>query len=212
MSIKTVLYFCIALCTRYSFAVSIILDPAGDTKNPGKRIDQTCEYTETQRLAHTIKNRIAALDKKTMILLSRLPGEQQSIHEKIRFVHQCMPDMFVHLTIYQSTLLKPQIYIYRHEEKKISGKIQPLLMPIARAHAPYIQQSKDLTDVLYTSLQNNSGGMYDVHKPKSIPSSILRSITAPACIIEIGIKSIDDLNACTGELAKSILSAGKKQS
>lgn len=222
MSVKTVFSFFLSLIFLSGFAATLIFDPAGDAKHPGRLIGsdrkvhdcevngrkvQTFERTATLYLARKIKDHIATLDKKTIVLFSRLPGEHKDPIEKMRFVQQCDPDLFVHVSLYHSPHIKPQIHFYYHAQNNLPAGPQKLLTPIAHAHTAYTSRSQELVHKIYTSLQTGTERICDLHAPISIPCCALSGIPAPACIIEIGVKDTDDLYNCIAPLAESILYA-----
>lgn len=204
-----VLSILLASISFFTHTTTFIFDPAGDAKHPGRLIGfdravKTFERTATLYIAQHMKDRIAFLDKKTIVLFSRLPGEHKDPIEKMRFVQQCNPDMFIHIAVYQSSHIKPQIHFYYNAQNSQPIKTNNILTPIAHAHTAYISRSKELLEKIYTSLQIGTQRICDVHQPIGIPCSALTGITAPACIIEIGIKDINDLENCIAPLAESI--------
>ena len=89
MSIKNTVSFFLSLVCSLTCATTLIFDPAGDAKHPGRLIGsdsevQTFERTATLYLARQIKEHIALLNKKTIVLFSRLPGEYKDPIEKKR--------------------------------------------------------------------------------------------------------------------------------
>lgn len=204
MSVITLFRFLLVLLNFSACATTLIFDPAGDTKDPGRRIGDTYERTATLYLARHIKDHIEELNKKTIVLFSRLPGEHKDPIEKMRFVQQCNPDIFIHFAVYQSTHIKPQIHFYYNAQNGQPVNSHTLLTPIAQAHTAYIPRSKELLDSIYTSLQIGTERICDLHRPIGIPCRLLNGISAPACIIEIGIKNTDDLEHCIAPLAESI--------
>ena len=211
MPINIVLSFLLATISFFTHTLTLILDPAGDAKTPGRTIGKAStpmfERTATASLAQHIKEQIELLDKKTIMLFSRLPGEQKEPLEKMRFVQQCHPDMFIHIAVYQSSHIKPQIHFYYNAQNGPHAHTTDILKPIALAHNPYIPRSKELLETIHASLLIGTQRMCDLHQPIGIPCSPLTGIAAPACIIEIGVQDIHNLEHCIAPLAESILKA-----
>lgn len=212
MSINIVLSIILALNPLFSHAITLIFDPAGDAKHPGRVIGfeqstQMFERTATLYLTQHIKDHITSLDKRTIVLFSRLPGEQKDPLEKMRFVQQCNADIFIHIAVYQSSHIKPQIHFYYNAQNGSLIKPNNILTPITQTHTAYISRSKELLENIFTTLQIDTQRICDLHQPIGIPCKALIGIAAPACIIEIGVKDAHDLENCIIPLAKSIFKA-----
>lgn len=190
------------------WAITIILDPAGDAKNPGRSIGATFERTATLYVARHIKEHITRLDKKSLVLFARMPGEQVEAVEKYRLVQQCKPDLFVHLALYQSSDIKPQIHLYCNAPGPVTNNL--LTCVDALQHA-YAAQSKKMLEAFYSAMQPLSRSC-TTHAPFALPSCMLKGISSPAWIIEIGVKDTDDLAHCITPLAEHILNVCKEYS
>ena len=188
-------------------ATTYIFDPAGDAKHPGRLIGQTFERTATLYFARQIKEHIATLDKKAVVLFARLPGEHKDSLEKAHFVLQYNPDLFIHIALYQTKHIKPQIHFYCHAQNNTDAYAHTLLRPLAHTHAPYAERSQAYAHNIYTAMQIGTERICDLHAPMSIHSFVLKQIAAPALVIEIGIQDPDNLHNCIAPLAQSIVQA-----
>ncbi|MEX0848940.1 MAG: N-acetylmuramoyl-L-alanine amidase [Candidatus Dependentiae bacterium] len=171
--------------------ITLILDPAGDARNPGRLIGDNYERTYTSRIAHQLKEILEKKDNNIMVLFTRLPGEQNDQREKTRFANRCAPHLFINLCAYQSTHIKPQIYMYYYTNQTTTDN--NCLIPLENAYQSHSALTTIYANKIYTSISPCTR-ICDAHAPKGIACIPLKGINAPALCIEIGCNSAHNLH------------------
>jgi N-acetylmuramoyl-L-alanine amidase len=195
MSVKKILisflFAHICLFPARKKKITLILDPAGDARNPGRLIGENYERTYTSRIAHQLKEILEKKDNNIMVLFTRLPGEQNDQREKTRFANRCAPHLFINLCAYQSTHIKPQIYMYYYTNKTISEN--SCLISLENAYQSHSALTTTYANKIYESISSFTR-ICDIHTPKGIACTPLKGINAPALCIEIGCNSAHNLH------------------
>src|SRR3990172_8684717 len=69
-------------------AFTIMLDPAGDAKNPGRKLDDSFERGITLQFSETLKQKLESLFPSIRVVLTRLPGETVQLLQNANFANR----------------------------------------------------------------------------------------------------------------------------
>ena len=215
MSLKRVLFVfliitpCLKAKQKHQF--TLVLDPAGDTHNPGRQIQGHYERTIAMQCIHALKKELELKSSELLILFTRLPGQQIDQLEKARFANQLPADLYISLHVYETTQLKNQLHIYYYANQQLPCAHVPLIheqltcIPLHKAHLVHEKQTKQSAHHLKNRLSDPTfQRQCELHSPIGIPCLPCRGIIAPALCIEIGLNKPDDWMCCLKPLTQAI--------
>lgn len=170
-----------------------MINPAGDTRNPGRIIDDTFERALTMQCAQALKKYLEKKVSKTRVVIARRPGEAVEPLQNATFSNRLETDLYIHLNFFKQDKKVPELFIYSlifdpatdFVEKK---GLELTLLPYDQSYKVSLQKTKELATSLYNSFTKAAQRVSLIsHTPISLPSRPLLGITAPAVTIEIGI-------------------------
>lgn len=194
-----------ALLTRPAL---IVLDPAGDTHNPGRLIGDVYErglaYQYTQQLKQT-------LEKNPLMhcVITRTPGQVMQPLEQANIANQLQAALFVRIHFFQYECQVPRIYIYfyaRGDEFIPTLPAHSLtLLPYDRAHWLHATQTRALATACKKQLSSpENQRLCTTDGPYGLPLKSLLGITQPALVIEIGVHEPSQPTVLIAPLARCI--------
>lgn len=173
----------------------IMINPAGDAKNVGRRLNDGFERTEAYKWAERIQQEIQE-QFGVKVVLTRAPGDEIVPLQNASFANRLNADLFLSLHIYKDDADKAKIYVYQHGYNKLidfarrSSCDQLSFIPIAQAHQQNIFKSRDyISSFKNTFTKSEYQKNFDFFEPKFLPLKPLAGIIAPSIAIEIGINS-----------------------
>ncbi len=183
--------------------ITIVLDPAGDARNPGRLIGDTFERTCTMYFANQLKKALEKKDKNIMILFTRLPGEYTNQIEKARFSNTCDVDLFCTINAVQCSNIKPQMHIYHYQPCPLSTFGNRLFVPFEHAHEVHNATTQLFANALCKQMQQHSR-QCDAHAPLACALTSLKGLISPAISVEFGIKQANNLSHCIEPFADAL--------
>lgn len=171
---------------------TIMIDPAGDARNPGRIIDDTYERALTMQCAEELKQILEAEPNKCRVILTRFPGEAIEPLQNITFANRLGVDLYISLGFFQHTGETPRIswymLIYDPATDIMSKKGTALeLLPYDQAYKLSLTKTKQLSALAYTAC-STTPKIASCATPHAIPYKPLVGIMAPALGLEIGIQ------------------------
>ena len=172
---------------------TVMLDPAGDTKNPGRVIDDTYERSIAMQFAEELKKHLEASSSKLRVVLTRFPGETVEPLQHISFSNRLEVDLYISIHFYEKKAGQSELYIYNliydpasdFIEKKTSNLS---LLPYDQAYKISLSSTKKYSKLMYDTCSKTARKYYtQCHSPRGVPYKPLIGILAPAIGIEIGI-------------------------
>ncbi len=185
--------------------ITIMLDPAGDAKHTGRKVDDSFERGITLQCAQQLKTTLEQRSSSLRVVLTRSPGEILEPLHNASFANRLGVDCYISLLFYQETASKPRLYIYQFcdgndfvvNQKKLTfypyDKAHRANMPITKKYISLVKQALD---------HNHQCNVQGVFK---IPFKPLIGIQAPAFGIEIGLPSQDAWQTYATLLADSLM-------
>ena len=178
----------------------IMINPAGDAKNVGRRLNEGFERTEAykwaEKIQHEVQDRFGI-----KVVLTRAPGDEIVPLQNASFANRLNTDLFLSLHLYKDDSDKPKIYVYQHGYNKLvdfarrSYGDQLKFAPIFQAHQQNIFKTRDYINVFKNTLTKSEYQQsFDFFEPKFLPLKPLAGITAPSIAIEIGINGDNKWN------------------
>lgn len=180
--------------TRSYYIPSIMIDPAGDARYPGRTIDDTFERGISLQCAEKLKQEIERTFSHIRTVLTRFPGETIEPLQNASFANRLHVDLYLSIHFYYNPDAHPQWHIYYFSyHPTIDFWHYPqqtlLLTPYHAAHRQCINTTKKWAESLYNGLKASSTCI--AHAPYSIPFRPLIGINRPAIALEMCLPSKD---------------------
>jgi N-acetylmuramoyl-L-alanine amidase len=168
-------------------AFHLILDPAGDAKNPGRQLATCAERSVTLQFCEMLKEVLVKLMPSCTVTITRTAGEARTQEQRAQIANQLQADLFVHISSFSDAALRPQLALYyTAPSHTMATPLSPYtLIPAHKAQELVSAQSHDMVHFLYTALYRKIS--YTIHSPTAIPDARLLGIMIPACTLEFGI-------------------------
>lgn len=172
---------------------TVMIDPAGDARNPGRVIDDTYERSLTMQCAEELKQLLETEPHRCRVILTRFAGEAVEPFQNITFANRLGVNLYISLNFFQQTTETPSLYWYTllyDPATDFAVKKGPglELLPYDQAYKLSLAQTKQYGALAYAYCSESSK-TYHVQctPPMAIPYKPLVGIMAPALGIEIGI-------------------------
>lgn len=215
MSIKNVIitiYLCITISLpTWAFQeqlFTLMIDPAGDAENPGRKIYDSFERGITLQFAETLKKTIEETYPQIRIVLSRFPGETIQPLQNANFANRLDVDFYLHIGFYEEQATKPSIDLYTFSYDNNSLHTKPVDLAFYSADKAYLisntitNQSSDIIKSVLT--KDSYHHKFDFKKAYTLPFAPLFGIKSPAIAFEIGLKTKDGWLEYIQPIAESI--------
>lgn len=197
--------------TTATLPFTIMLDPAGDARTPGRTIDHHVERGITLELAEAIKNEIENHQDESSPLvrtvLTRVPGEAVAPLHNATFANRLEANIYLSIHCFQVTSAVSPLTIYHYLTNPITdawaSPKQLALYPYDQAHLYQLNWSKQCAEKLKSSLIATK--VADVRGVYGLPFKPLVGIKVPAMAIEIGLRNKDEWARYVPSIAQSLL-------
>ncbi|HXW85771.1 MAG TPA: N-acetylmuramoyl-L-alanine amidase [Candidatus Bathyarchaeia archaeon] len=171
----------------------IVLDPAGDSHNPGRVIEDTFERTIAWRCATYVQEQLTARNDTIAVFITRQSGDFSAPLQRAQYVNRIAAHAVVSLSFYQATETA-DIFLYMYGN---GDDFFPIINPLGwytadQAHLLCAKEHGALAALFYTHFMQHCHTYASVHAPYKIPCTALFGMAVPACLIEIGLKKADD--------------------
>ncbi len=173
---------------------SIMLDPAGDTKNTGRIIEDSFERGITLQFAEQLKKLLEERHLGIRVVLTRFPGETIEPLQNANFANRLDIDLYVSIHFYQERGSRPTLYMYHFLYNPITdfwAKPKALsFYPYDQAHLSNLTQTVLWGERIKNSLKSDEfKQLFDVKGLYGLPFGPLIGIKAPAIAFEAGLKN-----------------------
>ena len=177
---------------------TLMIDPAGDAKEPGRSIDDTFERGITLQLAEELKRAIEAENPGIRIILTKFPGEVIEPLQNASFANRLKVDLYLSFNVFEhkeklSTLFFYQLTYNPATDLWVKKTDDLVLLPFDQAYKNSLAQTDTFIKQLYDACKKEErSAKLNCHLPLKVPFKPLVGISAPAVGIELGIKKKDD--------------------
>lgn len=169
--------------------ITIMLDPAGDARTPGRTIDDSFERGITLEFCQALKGSLEELIPGARMVLTRVPGETIAPLQNANFSNRLNANLFVSIHCYQERESRSTITTYYYLQHPITDlwhKPRSLAFyPYDQAHMIHVHTSASYAQCAQKWL--NTHKAISAQGPWGIPFKPLVGIVAPAVAFEIGI-------------------------
>lgn len=189
---------------------TLMIDPAGDAKEPGRAIDDTFERGITLQLAEELKRTIEAENPGVRIILTKFPGEVIEPLQNASFANRLKVDLYISLNVFEHKEKLNKLFLYQltynpSTDLWVKKTDDLVLLPFDQAYKSSLPKTDAFIKQLYESCKKEERpAKLSCHPPLKIPFKPLVGISAPAIGIELGIKKKDDWKELAPILRRSI--------
>ncbi len=178
---------------------TLMIDPAGDARDPGREIDDSFERTLTMQCAEELKKTLEPKIPGLRVILTRFTGEIVEPSQTSSFANRLKVDVFISLHFYETKEKMKKIAVYQYLLNPATDFIEKkrdelTLLPYDQAYRFSTKKSGSYAESLFNFCKDE-GKQFKIAcaEPLALPFKPLMGITAPALGIEIGIKKKEDV-------------------
>lgn len=191
--------------------ITIMIDPAGDAKSPGRSIDEEFEANLTIQFAQELKKLIEAENKNIRIILTKSPDESIDSLQNAAFANRISPKMYLNIGFYVDQEKPNNIYIYHLIHNPVTDfwtKQDNSLKfyPIDQAYKINLNKTVNYAKNLFESFKTQESNFpLNINNIIGIPFKPLNFIVSPALGIEIGVKNKNNIKELVEPIKNSII-------
>jgi len=203
------LIFQITNAHEQSRICSIMIDPAGDAQNTGRKLHDSFERGITLQCAEHLKQLLESTNKQIRVVLTRWPGETLEPLQNANFANRLDIQLYLSIHFYQEKERVPKLYLYQlsysNDTFFPTKKIGLTFTPYDQAHL----ESSTTTQTWALKIKEHLElpeyeKLFEVKGIFKIPFKPLVGIKAPAFAIEVGLKNKDDWKLYSQAFAQSL--------
>ncbi len=188
----------VPLAARTRF--TLMIDPAGDARNPGREINATSERNISMACAENLKKELEKQLPGLRVIFTRIAGETVDHLQNASFANRLHVDLYISLHFFHQKEKVPRLFIYRllynpNTDIWDLKNDELSLLPYNHAYRLHVKKMESLSAHLYTLCGQEAKALATplvCMPPLSIPYKPLIGITTQALGIEIGIRKRED--------------------
>ena len=183
---------------------SIMIAPAGDADYAGRIIEDSFERGITLQCAELLKERLEEKSPNVTVTITRKSGEKIRSLQNANIANRLAVDLYVGLHFYHETALKPKMYLYSfsYNDMLFVPRNTLAFYHFDRAHLLNTGITSAWGNKIASALAQNN--QYNFKGFFKLPCRPLIGITAPAFILEAGLKNKDDWQKYVEPIAVSL--------
>jgi N-acetylmuramoyl-L-alanine amidase len=202
--------FCVSFTVHTRRPLTIMLDPAGDAQNAGRKINDYVERGITLQCAEQLKKAIETANSGVRVILTRFPGETIQPLQNASFANRLDVDLYVSIHFFAKKKGKHSLALFYFCTNSVidywkSNVPDLFFMKAHKVHVGSISTSKKWGEQCYSKLAD-----YKEHftctAPLGIPFKPLCGIKAPAIGIEASVQNPNDWNRYIKPISEGITS------
>lgn len=207
MQIKySALCLCLFMFSSSLFSYTIMLDPAGDSQNTGRIIDNTFERGISLQCAEHLKTALAKELPNIRVVISRIPGESVEKLQNAAFANRLQIDLYINLQFYQEKTNPAKIAFYYYSSQPTTDAWHtPKTLGFYNLHEIYLLNHATTKKICLKMLQMWQQEYKKYFIPLGafgIPFQPFIGIQAPAIAIEVGLLQKENWHMLIDPLVK----------
>ncbi len=188
-------YFFILCCLAASWlqALTIMIQPAGNTKHPGRSIYGSYERGLSIQLAEYLKEMLEQKDPSLSIIVPRFNAQTVEPYEQAMIANRLMVDAYIAILLYEQHESNPQLGLYTYaadpnDALKTINTNHLQFIPFDQAHIANHHTSYRMADVLLQAFQTKPLFTIIGNGVHALPLKNLAGIMAPHIALELSVK------------------------
>ncbi len=185
----------------------IMLDPAGDAKQTGRKLGDSFERGITLQYVETLKKILQKEYPFVNVMLTRFPGDIIYELQNASYANRLGTNLYISINFFQTQETKPSIYLYQfsYHDDFISPTASLTFYLFDHAHLHHLDTTRAWGHLFKSVLeQKEYKSMFAIKGIYKLPFKPLIGITAPAIGIEIGLKKKGDWNQYVEPVSNAI--------
>jgi N-acetylmuramoyl-L-alanine amidase len=181
---------------------TIVLDPS----DAQRQLATSFAKGATMQCVESIKKKLEE-HHQVNVIITRTPGSSSSHESHAQMSNRLKADLYIHLSFFQETSVKPHWYIYHHSYGNELYAALHTTIPFwsyETAHHAAYAQTINVAHRVYTALQQVAGTEYHVVAQQGVPCAPLLGITAPALMLDIGLHAAHTWQQCVAPLCSAL--------
>ncbi len=188
---------------------TIMINPAGDTKDTGRTIEDTFERTITMELTQALQKAIDILMPNSSVIITRSPGEIIYPLQNATFANRLNIDLFISIHCFHTTDKNSiSLFQFSYGDTPTAKKYDLTFLPFDTAYVTSYEKTSTIGQALLKELKiqqkNTSFSLPGLYQ---FPFTPLIGIQAPALGIEIGITHKNQWQTLVEPIAYAIKAA-----
>ncbi len=175
---------------------TLMLDPAGDAKHTGRKLDDSFERGVTLQFAERLKKELEShYGKAIRVVLTRFPGETLQPLQNANFANRLEVNLYLNIHFFQDKRTKPQLFLYRfsHGNEFVTKIFDLHFYPYDTVHMIYKEVTERYATIIKKSLaQKPYNHQFELLGLFALPFKPLIGIKAPALALEASLQHKDD--------------------
>lgn len=199
------------LCTAYVPAqgFTLILQPAGDARHPGRTIFGSYERGLSIQLAEELKKILELKDPLLNIIIPRFNGQSVEPLQHAAVANRMSVDAYIAIMLYEQHESNPQLGLYTYasdpsDALKTIHKKSLQFIPFDQAHLQNHHTSFRMADVLLTAFKAQPLFTITGNKVHTLPLKNLTGIIAPHMAIELSVRDVKKMKEYAQSLAPAL--------
>ena len=171
--------------------VIIMIDPAGDAQDTGKRIDNTFERGLTLQCAEQLKLVVESRHHNAQVILTRSPGDTIAPLQNANLANRLNIDLYISLSFFNESEITPRLYLYNfsYNDDFITKKNDGSFCRYDQAHLFNYAATREYAQIIPCFNTEHYKKLFDCKGCFKLPCKPLIGIKAPALKIEIGLNN-----------------------
>ena len=188
---------------------SLMLDPSGDIKNTGRKIDDCFERGLTLQCAEKLKIILEERYPTIRVVLTRFAGETVAPFQNAHFANRLDVDLYISIHFYHEAATQPQsslyIYTFAYGNEGALSSSDTAFYSIDKAHWQRYSTTRSWAHSLFTHFQETTENkLFYCKGIHSLPFKPLMGIKAPAIGLELGLKDTSSWHDYVDIIAQGI--------
>ena len=211
--IHSCIYIGLIALTNAAYSFSLMLDPAGDAKRPGRIVHDTFERGITLQYAEQLKKKLESLNPSIRTILTRFPGETVEDLQNAHFANRLAVDLYISIHFYQESETKPNLFLYyvSYNDSFITKSYDLCFYPYDQAHRINAQKTINIAQCMAQTLSATQyNRLYQFCGCFGLPIKPLIGIKSPAILLEASIKKSSDWHVYVEPIAQAIIQCMKQ--
>lgn len=193
---------------------TIMFEPAGDSRYPGRIIGNAFEKTITLECAREIKHKIESeCGNAVKVILSRIPGERTNGPlANAQFANRLNIDLYVSINIFVKEAEQSEVFIFYYARNmttdfwpNTSNSNNTYFVPHTYAYKKNIIHNRVYSTFFYNAMNELSEYRFSIETPIALPFRPLQGILSPALALEIQVSDAQDYKKYISAIAHSCI-------
>jgi N-acetylmuramoyl-L-alanine amidase len=187
--------------------IIIMIDPAGDAQNAGRKIDDNFERSLTLQYAEHLKKIVEEEFPRVRVILTRESGQVIVPLQNANFANRLDVALYLSINFYQETETKPRLYLYNfsYSDDFIIKKEDLSFCAYDQAYLYNYRTTREYGNLMHDILDSsNYKNIFECKKCSKLPFKPLIGIKSPALAIEAGLMEKDSWNSYINPLIESL--------